>query len=128
MSAEPQQVYAVRFSAQANREIKEATVRLADLTGDDVLAQEWLEGLYEAAATLATYPGRFALRPDESRKIGIEVRRQLYQRSAGSAAYHLYYRVEEQGEDGPRVMVLHVRHASRKPITRAEANDIRSGR
>ncbi|MES2463559.1 MAG: type II toxin-antitoxin system RelE/ParE family toxin [Armatimonadota bacterium] len=127
MSTDPQEVYAVRFSARASREINEATVRLADLTGDAMLAQEWLEGLYRVAATLATHPGRFALRFDESRKIGIEVRRLLYQRSAGSAAYHLYYRVEEQGEDGSRVIVLHLRHASRRPITRAEAKDIRSG-
>lgn len=119
--------YAVRFSAGADREVSEATVRLADLSGSEKIAQEWLEGIYTAATTLATHPTRFALRPDEGRKIGLSVRRLLYQRSPSSAAYHLYYTVENQGEDGPRVTIIHVRHASRRPITGTEAKDIRAG-
>ena len=123
-------IYAIRFSARANREIAEATVRFAAITGDDDMAKEWLDGVYYLAATLATNPARFSVQPDESRKLGCEVRRVLYQRSAGTGAsthaYHLYFK-QEKGDDGPLVTVIHVRHASRKPLTRTEAKDILAG-
>jgi hypothetical protein len=35
--------------------------------------------------------------------------------------------VRDESEDGPRVTITHIRHASRKPITRAEAKNILAG-
>lgn len=121
--------HAVRFSPRADRETTEAATRLAMITGSDDLALEWFFGIKAAAGTLATNPRQSPVNEDASRKIGEEDRRLLFQRTGSSnAAYHLFYTVEDAGDDGPRVAVIHVRHASRKPITRAEAKDIRAGR
>lgn len=100
-------------------------MRLVDLTGSEYLALEWLKGIRAAAAALATNPTRYQPQAPESRKLGGEIRRLLYQRtSSSSAVYHLYYRVDEDSDDGPRVRILHVRHAARKPLTRKEAREI----
>ena len=55
----------------------------------------------------------------ESRKLGGEVRRERF------GPYYRFYRLRDDTEDGPRVSTVHLRHTSRKPITRAEARDIR---
>ncbi|MES2463207.1 MAG: hypothetical protein V4671_21710 [Armatimonadota bacterium] len=121
-------IYAVRLSPGAEREVAEATVRIADIADREDAGIEWYVGLKETAASLSENPRRFQVQADDSRRIGQEVRRLLYQRTKSSThAYHLYYSVEDQGEDGPRVTIIHVRHASRKPITRAEAKDILGG-
>jgi plasmid stabilization system protein ParE len=120
--------YSVRFSPRAERETAEAATWLAEIVGSDDLAVEWFLGIKAAAGTLATNPRRFPVHADASRKLGRQVRGLLFQRrSASTAAYHLYYSIEDNGDDGPTVRVVHVRHASRKPITRAEAKEIRAG-
>lgn len=119
--------YAVRFGERANRESAEAVVRLFDLTDNQEIARSWLVGLREAAGTLNTNPRRFAVRPTESRFIGLPVRRLLYRRplsSTSSPAYHLFYFVEDQSQDGPLVFVFHIRHAARRPMTRRDAKEI----
>ena len=124
-------IYAVRFSPLADREIAEATARIADITGDEQIARDWYAGLKEESGSLSENPRRFQVQSEDSRKIGAEVRRMLYQRTGGSRtsthAHHLYYVIADEGDDGPMVKVLHVRHASRKPMTRAEAKEIRAG-
>ena len=123
-------IYAVRFSPLAEREIAEATSRIADIAEDEQIAREWYALLKKEAGKLSESPRRFQVQSEESRKIGAEVRRILYQRTkSGSSThtYHLYYVIADQGDDGPLVQIIHVRHASRKPITRAEAKDIRAG-
>lgn len=63
----------------------------------------------------------------ESKLTGWEVRRLLYRRTVGSAAYHVLYTVDEAGDDGPRVTVFHIRHAARKPLSAKESRDLRGG-
>jgi plasmid stabilization system protein ParE len=121
-------IYAVRFSPHAEQELARAAIRLIELTGSKEFAAEWYGGVKAAVATLAEFPARLQTQAKESRLLGREVRRLLYQRSAGSSApYHLYFTVEDDGKDGPVVRILHVRHAARKPVTRKEAEGIRKG-
>jgi plasmid stabilization system protein ParE len=94
---------------------------LAERSGDPEAARQWYLGL---RAELATLPTRFPVRPDESRKIGREVRRFLYQRPPGGAGYHAYFVIEEDGPDGPLVTVHHIRHARRAPMTEEEGRKI----
>jgi len=121
-------IYAVRFSPLAIRELAEAAIRIADITADEETGRAWYDGLKEESGTLAENPRRFQVQTKESRLIGAEARRLLYQRTKGSThTYHLYYVVEDEGDDGPVVKILHIRHASRKPMTSTEAKDIRGG-
>jgi hypothetical protein len=57
--------------------------------------------------------------------MGAEVRHIRYQRTSGSAVYHAYYTVTDDGPDGPLVVVFHIRHASRRPLTPKEARALR---
>jgi Plasmid stabilisation system protein. len=121
-------VYAVRVSARAERDAFEALAYLEESAGPEV-ASEWYRGFVQARSSLSRYPGRFAVQVAESRLMGFEVRRLLYRRpgSRNSAAgYHLYYLVREESDDGPVVLVFHVRHASRRPLTAAEAPALRA--
>jgi plasmid stabilization system protein ParE len=124
---DPERIYAVRFSSIADQDITEAFLRMADISESEDVAREWLQGVREAIATLATQPNRSQIEAQVSRYMGSNVRRLLYRRTnSTSVAHHIYYRVYEESDDGPFVRVLHVRHASRKPITRKEAREIQA--
>ncbi len=86
---------------------------------------KWETGLFTALRELATTPRR-QVAECESRLLGQQVRRMVYRRTPTSAAaYHVYFRlIESEGKDGV-VEVLHVRHASRRPLTRAEVRERR---
>lgn len=117
--------YAIRFLPRSERDATEAVTWIAESTGSEEAARQWYAGLRTAVGTLATLPKRFAVQERESRLLGSQIRWLLYRRSPGSAAYHVYYTVAEDSPDGPLVAILHVRHASRRPLSRAEAREIR---
>lgn len=119
MPDEPQN-HRLRIAERASRDIVEAVVHFIDTAGDYV-AEQWQEGLYAEFAALATQPRRFAVVPEAVFRQ--ETRQLLYRRTNQSAAYRLLYIVTE-GDDGPTVTLIHVRHASARPIRRAEARII----
>lgn len=53
-----------------------------------------------------------------------EIRQIIYRRRAGSVAYRVLYTIVEAEDDAPYVRILHVRHGSARPITRAEAREL----
>lgn len=116
--------YAVRLSPRAQKDVEEAALRLADLTQDPDTGEQWSQGLYLEISKLATLPRRYAVIARETRLFGQEMRRLVYRLSASSVAYLVLFSVAEEGEDGPTVTILHVRHGGRKPLTRAEAQQI----
>ena len=123
--SDAERVYAIRFSPGADQEITAAFLRLADISGSEEIALDWLQGIRAAVATLATNPTRLQIQAQGSRILGGEVRRLLYRRTnAASVAHHTYYRVHEDSDDGPHIRILHLRHAARKPITQKEAREI----
>jgi len=117
--------YAIRFLPRAERDAVDAAAWIAQITGSEETAGQWYEGLRAAAGTLATLPKRFAVQTRESRLLDRPVRRLLYRRTPGSAAYHVYYTVAEDSPDGPLVAILHIRHSARRPPSRAEAQEIK---
>ncbi len=119
--------YSVRLSPRSLRDRTEVAAWIMEIVGEEV-ARDWVGGLDQAVASLSEYPKRNAVRERESRLIGREVRRLLYRRTVGSAAYHAFYLIEETGDDGARVVVFHIRHASRKPLSGKEARDLQVGR
>jgi plasmid stabilization system protein ParE len=124
-AVESERVYAVRVTGPARAEIDQAHQRFADYAGEQV-ANDWEEGLYEAVRTLSYMPRKHALVP-ESAFFSYEVRSLLYRRRNASSAYRVYFTVRETADDGPVVDLFHVRHASRQPLTRDEANSLEEG-
>ncbi len=122
--AEPLISYAIRIEARAERDIREALLRTADLSGDEI-ARDWTAGLYEAFATLGTLPRRCAVAA-ETRFFSIEIRQLQYRRTRNAPPYRILFTIVEAGSDGPVVSVLHVRHAARRPMTRKEAREVQS--
>jgi hypothetical protein len=117
--------YAVRLTPRADREAIEAAERLADIAGSEEVGRGWYGALLGTVGTLATNPTRFAVQERESRLLARPVRRLVYRYPATShAAFHVYFTVREASEDGPRVTVIHIRHAARKPLTTREARNI----
>ena len=118
--------YALRLSPQAQRDIVEAASRLASLAQDPEAGERWGEALYDELAKLATLPGRVAVAERQMRLFGQQMRRTIYRQTATSTAYLVFFSLTEEGEDGPTLNVVHIRHGSRKPLTRAEARQILS--
>ena len=50
--------------------------------------------------------------------------RKSFRRAPGTAPCCLIYRVTEDANDGPRVTLLHIRHAAARPMTKKEAREI----
>ena len=116
-------VYSVRVSPQVREDIAAAVVRLAEFSSDKAAAI-WRDRLLAEMGALAQNPRRFVQDPQATRRFGQEIRRMLFRASEGGAAYHVFYSVRDETPDGPRVQVVHVRHASRRPITREEARQV----
>jgi plasmid stabilization system protein ParE len=116
--------YSVRLSERGLRDRAESAAWIAEMVGEDE-ARQWVTGLMAAAATLAEQPRRYAILPRETRRIGRDVRRLLYRRTPGSAAYLVFYALEEEGLDGPRVIIFHIRHGARRPLSAAEGREMR---
>ena len=115
--------YALRLTERAQRDVDAATVHLIETTSPGA-AVTWREGLYEALATLATFPHSHPSVPEQFRR---EVRQILYRRPGSRTAYRIQFTVVGEAvtaPDGPTVIILHVRHASARPITRTEIRAI----
>lgn len=119
---EPAPAYALRILPRAERDIRAALLRLAELSGDAV-AQAWYENLYTELAALSINPARFA-RTREDRLFRREVRQLVYRRTPSGVAYRVLFTVVAGGQDAPTVAILHVRHGARRDVTRAEARSI----
>ena len=87
--AEDLPAYAVRLSVQAQQDVINAAFRLAELTQNPVLAEQWAEGLYLEVGRLATNPRGYVVAEHETRRFGRETRQMIYRRSASSVAYRI---------------------------------------
>jgi toxin ParE1/3/4 len=101
--------FRVEVSAQAESD--------ADAILDWLLSQyagetglRWFQGLDDAIVSLATFPKRCPLAPENAR-FPFEVRQLLYGRRPH--LYRILFTIE-----GERVQVLHIRHGRRKPLPR----------
>lgn len=127
MSDEQPIRYAVRYSTRARRDFDFAVADYNDYTGDERRAAQLYQRIDDTAMSLGELPDRYAVAEQESAVLGFTVRRVLARLSRNSVvAYHLLYYAVEQSDDGPRVTVVHIRHASRAPMTADEARDIKA--
>ncbi len=120
--------YSVRFMPRAKRDLDFAVVEFADRTGDEFRAALLYRRVRETAGTLNENPDRYQIAEHESAMFGFTVRRVLARLSKGSAvAYHLIYYAVAESADGPRVSIVHIRHANRAPLSADEAGEIKAG-
>lgn len=114
-------VYALRFTQRALTDIDVAYARFEELA-DVFVADSWKDGLFETVIQLAVMPHRQIV--PESARFQQEVRQLLYRRQGSAVAYRILFTVQEDSLDGPTVLILTLRHGARKPITRAEVQEI----
>ncbi|MDQ2799143.1 MAG: type II toxin-antitoxin system RelE/ParE family toxin [Armatimonadota bacterium] len=119
--------YAVRFAEAARDEIDQEYVRLVGISGIDV-ADDWQSRLLEAIRSLATYPERCVLAPEDQQfqrvRPGIQLRVLIYWRTRSGPAWRILFSVQEANIlDPPTVRVRHIWHSARAPITFWPAED-----
>ena len=115
--------YALRLHERAVRDINAAFVRFSELGSFDV-ADQWRDELREAISSLATNPRRCPLAPERFRR---EVRQLVYRRRGSRTAYRILFTItgeQAESEDAPTVTILHIRHASARPIPRSRTREI----
>ena len=118
-------VYAIRITERAQRDINAATVHFGDTASPEIGAA-WRTGLYEAISSLATLPRRCPVAPERFRS---EVRQMQYRRAGSHVAYRILFRIEGEEAnalDPPTVIIMHIRHASARPLTRTQIREIES--
>jgi plasmid stabilization system protein ParE len=99
--------YRVEISPHALHEIEEAYLWIREAS--PTRAYEWFNGLIEAIDSLEEAPMRCAL-AQENAAFPFEIRQMLYGKRGG--IYRVLFRVV-----GGEVRILHVRHASREPLS-----------
>lgn len=114
--------WSIRLSKRADSEITAARQHFTRTAGEDV-AEEWQEGLKNEIAKLAQYPARLPV-ASEDKFFTETIRVLLYRRTTRGPAYHVFFFLKETDQDAPMVVIVHVRHAARKPMTRKEAREI----
>ncbi len=115
--------YALRFTERARRDIAQARAYLADIVGDTA-ADAWEADLIDGIASLATMPGARSIAPESELFPGLTIRQMLHRRTRSSAAFRVLFVVLEDQTDGPTVLIFHVRHAARQPISEEEARQL----
>ena len=119
------EIYALRLKERAVRDMDSAYIRFAELVSPEV-ADQWRDGLQNAIAGLAYNPRRHSLAPENFQR---EVRQIVYRRSGSKVAYRILFTITgelEGSQDAPTVTILHVRHASSRPMTRTQSRQIES--
>lgn len=102
--------FRVELSDQAQHDIAAIYDWLVSQQAGDA-GERWFVALRAAIASLATFPSRCPLAP-ENRDSPVEVRQLLY--GERPHVYRILFAIE-----GEAVLVLHIRHGRRRPVTLA---------
>lgn len=112
----------MRLHRQAAADIEDAYNQIAGFSGTDY-ADDWQDSLRDVVASLATLPRRYPL-ADENDLFQNAVWVCPYRFRTSRIVHRVLYEIVVDDQDGPFVHILHIRHAARKPMTRAEARKI----
>ena len=114
--------YSIRLHRQASEDIDNAYDQITAFSGT-AYADDWQNGLRDFVAALATLSSRYPL-ADENSLFQNKVWAGRYQFKTSRVIYRVPFEFVDDTQESPYVYVLHIRHASRKPMTRAEAREI----
>lgn len=117
--------YIIRFSERARRDIEAAYVWIAETATPD-LADAWLAELDTEIAGLTQFPRRC---PAVQENFHQEVRQLLHRRQGSQMSHRIFFVIlheEADTEDPPTIKIIHVRHSSRRPLTRREIREIQA--
>ena len=123
---EQPQVYALRVTERAQRDLDAATLHFVAVASEES-AVVWREGIYNVISSLATSPRRCSPVPERFRR---ETRQILYRRPASQTVYRILFTIvgeEETTSDAPTVSILHIRSAAARFIPRAQMREIEAG-
>lgn len=116
-------IYAVCISETASRQIAQEEDRFAEMLGEP-FAGKWSIGLYASIGTLATYPERCAVAPEDELKKAATLRQHLYRRTRTGPAWRILFTVNTAtSDDPPTVYVELVLHGAQAPLTEWPSND-----
>ena len=85
------------------------------------IARKWFAGIIGTIETLGEMPARCALAP-EAEDLQDEVRLLLHGRK--NRAFKIYFKIHQETESSGSVIVFHVRHWARKPLTNEELEEL----
>lgn len=115
--------YIIRTKERAKRELTAEYVRLADVISE-ATANQWLDEIYDAIASLAQFPRRCPISPEQFTR---ETRQLRYQRRGSQISHRVLFTITNEEPDAlepPTVTIVHLRHASARPMTRREIREI----
>lgn len=126
MSQEPAtpEAFALRLAPRALMDADAAHSWFVETAGPEI-ADAWIDGFFEEITSLVTLPRRFPI-ASESDLLRANVRQMIYRRHGSRVAYKVLFTVNEPPEEAPFILIVHVRHGSRRPMTTREARAIRS--
>lgn len=122
---EAERYYPLRLTDHAADNIDDAHAYLSE-TVDEAFAAKWEEGLFTEIRRLSSQPYKHDIASLETRRLGRETRDVTYRLRRGGVAYRVFYTVVQSDEEPAFIVILHVRHGSRRAVPEKEAALIRA--
>ena len=121
---EAERFYPLRITEQAAADIDDANNYLAKKAGA-AFAEKWEEGLIQEIRKLSSQPYKYDVDLLETQRLKRETRDLTYRLKPGVVAYRIFYAIVESDMEPTSVVIIHVRHGSRRPITKKEGGALR---
>lgn len=114
--------WVIRLTEKANANLEAGREHFAR-TASEEIADLWREGMEAEIAKLSRTPNRFPIAPEDFRFVRT-VRHLIYRRMPQSPAYRALFVLLLPLDESPTMLVMNIRHAAQKPMTRKEAREI----
>ena len=121
---EAERFYPLRITEQAATDIDAASDYLTKKAGV-AFAEQWEEGLFKEIRKLSNLPYKYDIALLETQRMKRETRDLTYRLKPGGVAYRIFYAIVESDLEPTSVVIIHVRHGSRRPITKKEGAALR---
>ncbi len=115
-------LYAVRLAGTARDTLLRERTRQAE-TISPAHADAWYADMLAVLRSLATYPERCPVAPEDALVAGVTVRQRLHAQRRGLAWRLLFTVHDADADDPPAVRVHHIRHSAQSPLTTWPASD-----
>jgi plasmid stabilization system protein ParE len=112
--------FEVRVTQEAYGDLDAIAEFLKGQASIDV-ARRWFAGIIGAIDSLSEMPARCPLAP-EAKELEAELRILLHGRR--NRAYKIYFKIKQDDQLNGSVLVFHIRHWARKPLTNQELEEL----